>query len=175
MTPPESAGGPPLVCADNGSTDDSGGIDDPKSKGAGRPLPFVYAVSFLVDGAGTETDMSSSSESSRTNTSGSIRREGGGSVPLELTPSVAEGDSGLGLTSGVAVREGRLDPAKSLGFGKGRGLAAFHSAEAYLPSSECHSPSASRKTSSIESGQAERIDKKNLEQLGGGHQHKRTM
>jgi len=67
------------------------------------------------------------------------------------------------FSSGVAVREGPLDPASNRAEGGGPiGFAAFHPGDAYFPSSVCQSPFDSNKISSTESGHVERMESKKL-------------
>ena len=85
-------------------------------------------------------------------------------LPLaRLDVPLTAGESTLIRGSGVAVREGPLDPASSLALGGGPvGFAAVQDGEAYLPSSVCQSPFDSSSTSSTLSGHVARIEAKNL-------------
>lgn len=118
---------------------------------------------------GTLTTSSSSSSESLNSTTSIAAAVAAGAAGVDGSPFARfddppiAGESSLTLTSGVAVREGRFDPASNLALAGGPfGLAAFQDADPYLPSSVCQSPFDSSKTSSTLSGQVVRMDAKNL-------------
>ena len=117
--------------------------------GGGTPFGAAAWISFDGDSS-LFTRPSSSSSESRITISASL----GGGCPCPLTP-LAEGFGGDG---GRAACAGGWAGLIS-------GCVAFHCAEPYLLSSECHCPSASTITSSNSSGVERKISSKYLPRL----------